>query len=61
MGKVRQLAEKLLQAEQAPINPYCPYGQRRSQLDDLWPCDQEKYIKMAEAILIETKFSGVDG
>ena len=54
MGKVKEMAERLLQAEQPPINPYCPYGQRRSRLDDLWPCDQERYIKMAEAALSVT-------
>lgn len=52
MSRVRELAEKLFDAEQGPNPfPYSPWG-RRPQLSDLWPCDQEKYIRMAEAALL---------
>lgn len=51
MGEVRELAERLFDAEQGPNPfPYSPYG-RRSQLSDLWPVDQERYIRMAESVL----------
>lgn len=51
MSKVREVAEKLFAAEQGPNPlPYSPYAVRQ-QLGDLWPCDQEKYIRMAESVL----------
>lgn len=51
MSKVREMAEKLFAAEQGPNpHPYSPYAIRQ-QLSDLWPCDQEKYIRMAESVL----------
>lgn len=49
MSRVREMAEKLFATEHRSV-PYCPYAARR-QLSDLWPCDQEKYIRMAEAAL----------
>lgn len=52
MSEVKKMAEKLFRAEQGPPEfPYSPWG-RRPQLSDLWPCDQEKYIRMAEAALL---------
>lgn len=51
MSEVRKLAEKLFKAEHPNPFPHSPWG-RRPQLSDLWECDQERYIKMAEAVLL---------
>lgn len=48
MTEQEQLAERLFQAEVGPNPfPYSPYG-RRPKLSDLWPCDQDRYRRMAE-------------
>lgn len=50
-GSHNDVAEKLFQAGLGPNPfPYSPYG-RRPQLSDLWPCDQEKYRRMADAVI----------
>lgn len=51
MSKAREMAERLLQAERGPNpSPYSPLSQPY-RLDDLWPIDRQRYIKMAEAAL----------
>lgn len=53
MSKIEELAEKLLRAEQGPPEfPYSPYSRPRAKLMDLWPADRERYIRMAESVLI---------
>jgi hypothetical protein len=50
MSKVRELAEKLFRADHPRAMPHSPWD-RVVRLDDLWPADRERYIKMAEAVL----------
>lgn len=51
MTEVQKMAEKLFRIEQGPNPfPYSPYN-HRPQLSDLWECDQERYLRMAEAAL----------
>lgn len=48
---VEALAEKLHSAEIGPNpHPCSPFGMR-SRLRDLWPVDQERYRRMARAVL----------
>jgi hypothetical protein len=47
------LARKLFRAENpSPFKYPQPFG-REPTLDDLWPVDQQKYIRMAEFVLKE--------
>lgn len=48
--ETRHLAEKLFLAQSDYVPGPCS---RRPQLSDLWPCDQQKYEKMAETLLRE--------
>lgn len=63
MTETEKMAERLFKAAIGPDPfPYSPYG-KRPQLADLWPSDQERYLKMAEAALArneETKKLPVD-
>lgn len=52
MSQVREMAQKLLEAENGYAHvPYSPYGSGPPRLDDLWPVDQQRYERMAEAAL----------
>lgn len=50
MSDVQKLAKQIFRDEHPDRFPYCPYG-KRPELRDLWECDQEQYIKRAEAEL----------
>jgi hypothetical protein len=52
MSKVRDMAQKILEAEKGyKPSIYYPFWPK-PRLDDMWPVEQEKYIRMAEAALI---------
>lgn len=51
MSEVRKMAEKLFNTVTSPIfYPYAPNAVR-PKWDDLQPCDQEHYIRMAKVAL----------
>jgi hypothetical protein len=41
-----ELAERLFRAEHPRLFPFSPYG-RSPQLSDLWPADQEAWVRRA--------------
>jgi hypothetical protein len=47
MGKVQEKAEEIFRREHPGAHWSIPWG-HRPKLSDLWPCDQEEYVKRAE-------------
>lgn len=52
MKSIREIAEQTYRKEHPRMFPHSPW-ERQMELSDLWPRDQDAYVKRVEQIVIE--------